>query len=321
MSDIIKLKISDLRHHPDLSKIAIVDDVLQGLQDRKTIKPEHRQRAEQIEREAAGQKKSIQELGVVVPVIVTRKNASSPWLIVDGRTRCKDAQAAGHKDVPCMAVRYEDAPAIIDAMLVNRRFWSKSAKAYIAVLRYPQVLDSKHGGDRKTDQAQKIILITQAELAARFSVSEGMIQTACELRKDLLKRSESARAKAEAAVFAGMSLDGVSKGLKGASIHVAGPDTPGQISNQYKYFSLIGFTQCRLFRKCSTEDERQRAAEELPSLLRSLPIGMVLRATDDLREALAEITKKSAGIKQPRNHATSLAEILACTETEEEEPV
>lgn len=71
---------------------------------------------------------SIRTHGVMQPVLITTNDE-----VVDGRHRWKAARANGLTEIPCEVVNEEDAASLVLTMVLDRRHYSKSGRAYLAL--------------------------------------------------------------------------------------------------------------------------------------------------------------------------------------------
>jgi len=107
--------------------------------------------------------------GVREPVTVYKNQ------IVDGKHRWLACQQLG---IPCPMRAYEGTESdLLDFVVsknLHRRQMSDSQRAMVAA----RVVTMKHGGDRKSDQAATLPLVSQAEAGKRLGVSERSVRDA-----------------------------------------------------------------------------------------------------------------------------------------------
>lgn len=276
-------KTDTLKLHPLLARFTMMRDVVDGLRKQKVRKPEHADKADEIESELAAFEATLDDEGILDPLKVTKEG-----LIADGRHRWQWAMRRNVKRVPCLEISDKEALRIIETMMIARRHLTKSMKAYGAVLLHPEVTELKHGGDRRSDQAQKMSLITQVDLAHRFGVSEGLVGQAVKLYRRLDELPQGKRGHFDRLVLAGFELGAIIAGTYGMEMR------EGKAIQEEELFKGIYGRLVRSASKLGTEwelydkpEQRAAIAEGLSNFLAKIP--------QDLREtALAKLNEEGA---------------------------
>jgi N6-adenosine-specific RNA methylase IME4/ParB-like chromosome segregation protein Spo0J len=138
------------------------------------------------EDEFAALVEDIRAHGVRQPVVVTRDG-----YLADGRHRQRACQVIGIE----APIQVYDGPTdgLLDYVVsanLHRRHLTSGQKAMIAV----DLVTTTHGGDRRSDQAADLPLVTQAAAAAALGVSERSVRDAAALRRQSSELADQVRA-------------------------------------------------------------------------------------------------------------------------------
>lgn len=221
----ITAKVSDLQLHPALVRVVMVPDVATALGETHHHDPARLERLEDLRADWAAWVDDIRDHGVLEPLSVIAADDDT-LLVIDGRHRLAAAQQAGLTEVPCRLVEAEDMNGVIVGSVTGRRHWTKSQRAWFAVLMHPEVAGDVHGKvGGKNRPAENAGLITQPDLAARFGVSERLLRDAIELFRGLEKYPDF-RERFEPSLWAGASLAGLLQGFR-AVTDIAQSNGPG----------------------------------------------------------------------------------------------
>jgi len=202
-----------LIHHPDLERIRMMEACASYMAANAGSDEARQDAAVDLLQDWEAFVSDIREHGILEPI----KVLEGSLFVVDGRHRLAAAREAGMDAVPIAYVTQAEADAIIDGSVIGRRNWTKSQKAYFAVLRHPEALEVKPGGDRQTKKhsAQNAECFSVAELAAKYGVSQRLIAQAKDLYRGLADKPKL-RERLEISLWSGMSLGGCLSGLGGA---------------------------------------------------------------------------------------------------------
>lgn len=104
------------------------------------------------------------------------------WLyegkILDGRNRWRAAKAAGVK-VETRNYEGDDATGFVISLNLHRRHLSESQRAAVAA----KLANMGHGGDRRSDQAANLPVVSQASAADMLNVSERSVRAAAKVQQ------------------------------------------------------------------------------------------------------------------------------------------
>lgn len=277
------VRIAELSFHPLLDRVGLLPDLIEredklGRAQGKS-RAAHKAAAEEMQHDFRSLVHSIARHGIREPLKVVRTPAG--WQIADGRHRFEAARVVvrnysglGHSDeaaretahcfetigLPCEEVAAADVvPIIMDA--VNRRHLSKGARAYLAVLMFPEAaLLEKRGGDR-SKTAQNAVLVTPSKtaqnavllptafsaenLAREAGVSPRLIEDAIGLYHAFAER-EDVRKRFEPAIWVGAGLAKLRAGIKGYLATGEEPDEEPETDEQAAKRIAMGRTETAL---------------------------------------------------------------------------
>jgi len=199
-----KAPLSKFKLHPSLAIVPTLPEVIATAKADKKFRREYANEISAMEENWQTIVVSVGENGVLDPVrAIVRKDFLE---IVDGRHRYAASVALGKADLPYVEVDEKDVDAIIEGSASARRDWTKSQRAYWAALRHPGEMG------RPGKVRTKCGLLPASEVALRFGVSVRMIELGRQVAETLAK-DEAIRAKYEAKIWAGASLNGVISGI------------------------------------------------------------------------------------------------------------
>ena len=240
------IEVKDLRFHPLLKRVGLLPDLI--AREEKLGKAQgksrgaHKAAAEEMGHDFAALVESIRKHGIRerIKVLKTPKG----WQIVDGRHRYEAAkevihlygkeanepaaQALAAHGLPCEEVAEADVvPIIMDA--VNRRHLSKGARAYLAVLMFPEAAKEA----AKRIKAGTPSAFSAEGLAREAGVSPRLIEDAIGLYHAFAER-EDVRQRFEPAIWVGAGLAKLRAGIKGFLTTGEDPDEEPETEEQAK---------------------------------------------------------------------------------------
>ena len=121
--------------------------------------------------------------------------------ILDGRNRCRASGIAG---VDCPMTTYDgiDPVGFVVSLNLRRRHLNEGQRAWVAA----QLANIEHGGDRRSDQAANLPLVSQADAAAMLNVSERSLRNAAVVRDHGAPELQEKVAKGEIAPSLGADI-------------------------------------------------------------------------------------------------------------------
>jgi N6-adenosine-specific RNA methylase IME4 len=115
---------------------------------------------------------SIATLGLEDPIAITPDG-----LILDGRNRYNACLAAGVE--PRTTIVHADPVPYVIIKNIRRRNLNESQRAMVAA----RLVDTEHGGDRRSSQAATVPHTTQADAAGQLNISERSVRSAVAVRR------------------------------------------------------------------------------------------------------------------------------------------
>ncbi len=209
--DILSVPLSKLAPHPMLERLTTVYDTLSHLSGER----DHAATFSEHHEDWTAFVDDIRARGVREPIrycIIKGKP-----LIVDGRHRWQAAKQVGFTDIRGIEVTEEEGRDLMESSFIARQNFTKSMRAYAAVVMHPTVATDTNdgkGGRPKKNPAQNAGFLKMPELADRFGVSLRLVEQACELYR-ALDSSPTLRAKHEWRVRAGFGLGAILAGIAG----------------------------------------------------------------------------------------------------------
>lgn len=226
---IVDLPTAQLAMHPVLDRVMLVPDASIALLDQKGDKQDQ-DNADDLATDWSAWIEEIRENGILEPLRVVAEG--DQLLVIEGRHRLQAAQEIGMTHVPCILVEIADLLKYAEGTVRGRRHWTKSQRAYFAVLMHPEVAaEGRNGGDRKSVRTECGLIDGQPSafsaegLATRYGVGSRMIELAISLYRGLEKYTHH-RAKYESRLWGGKGLPGLCQGLA-AETHPVSPTGPG----------------------------------------------------------------------------------------------
>lgn len=221
--------------HPLLERITLIPDAVAALGEVHHGDPKRLERHGELVEDWAAWVAEIREHGVIEPIrVVRRTDVESPiplFYAVDGRHRLAAAKESDRNSIPTILVKDEEIPGIIAGTVTGRRHWTKSQRAWFAVVMNPGVAtEAKVGRPAKNSAAAaeflgKPSVVTAESLATRTGVSVRLIEQAIELYRGLEKHPQH-RSRFEPSLWAGASLEHLVDGFKAIDSGKSGPGVP-----------------------------------------------------------------------------------------------
>jgi hypothetical protein len=214
--------------HPSLARIALVSESVAALAANAHGDQSRLDRAVELEEDWQAWLAEIKENGIKEPIRVIRDpQSTSPvpaFLAIDGRHRLAAAKELGMNSIPTILVDEIEMPAIVEGSVNGRRHWTKSQRAFFAVLMHPEVA----AADRKTGRPEKRhteCVVSIDSLATRFGVSSTLLDQAIKLYR-MLDEFPDFRDRIEPSLWGGASLAGLLQGLIAMADGTSGPKVP-----------------------------------------------------------------------------------------------
>lgn len=213
--EILLLEPTTLNIHPALAAVPMLHEVAEHFG---ATQIHHHDKGRREAGEAAAEdwqafRQDVAARGVQDPLKVIR--GPEGWQVVDGRHRLKASEEAGLETVPCVETTEAEITNVIAANILARRHVTKTARAWLAVTLFPQVLESKVGGDQKSAEKKSLRQIrndfSQTSLAQRFGVSQDTMSRVCKVYE--AARKLSAFASFEWNVWRGLGVAELEKQL------------------------------------------------------------------------------------------------------------
>jgi hypothetical protein len=212
---------SQFAHHPRLAMIPMSADVCAYLETKKD------ERAEGLAEDLAAFNDTVYTAGILEPIkvipcppLLVGEDDGVRWWVVDGRTRIQSLEA--DDEVPFVEINPDEVEAVIESTITGRRNWSKGQKAYLAVLRNPEIVTEARDRQRTGEPSA----LSAEGLANRFGVSPRLIEQATEVARAMESlrsvRPELVESQ-EMEIWAGTGLASVLSALKGAMATVGKP--------------------------------------------------------------------------------------------------
>lgn len=222
--DILMIHAADLSLHPQLSRLAIVADTARHFATTHHGDAQRKEWAEDLAESWNSLVLSIKDDGIRQPLHVQADPARpGHFFIVDGRHRFQAGLEIGLEVFPCQIETAEDAGRLVFRSLFNRNHFTKSIRAYAAVLMHPEVAGVKRGraSNREVDPILGVKCaisahLTAETLAAQAGVSRRLLEQAKAIFRTL-SESEPLRLRVEPTIWAGAELGAVLAGIAGAN--------------------------------------------------------------------------------------------------------
>jgi hypothetical protein len=224
---VVDLPTLRLSMHPVLDRVMLVPDAVRALSEQGG--KENAEQAEDLASDWQAWIDEIRENGIIEPLRVVVEG--DRYLVVEGRHRLEAASQIGLATVPCIVVEPSDILALAEGTIRGRRHWTKSQRAWFAVLMHPEIAaEDRKGSFGKNRSALNADLTDPSAfsaegLADRYGVATRMIELAISLYRSLEKYTHL-RAKYEAGLWGGKGLPGLCQGLA-AETHPVNPTGPG----------------------------------------------------------------------------------------------
>lgn len=216
-----------------------------GLKDGKN-RGKHKAAAGSLGEDFGALVESIRQHGIREKIKVVKAPRGNTWWIVDGRHRHAAgrevmrvgvpqrngvAMSLSKRGFPCVEVRKDEVEEIILDATVGKPV-SKGARAYLAVLMFPEVAtEAKRGRPAANKSA-----VSAEYLGQRVGVATRLIEYAIWLYREF-EKDEAARLKFEPSIWVGYGLERVKSGMEGMKAGNEGEedDTPEETVGGVRY--------------------------------------------------------------------------------------
>lgn len=221
LQNVFRVRTDKLDFHPRLALVPVLEEIATQVDHHGD--PKRKERLERLAGDWSSFVADVGTNGVLDPIKVVRGHKGR-YLVCDGRNRVTGARAANVGTVPAILVKREDVDMIVQSTVIGRRHWSKSMKAWLAVLMNPSVVQNGVGQPKKN--SDKIGILSRESLASQFGVSADLIDQACEIHKhcyDAKGKQTKTGKVIEPSIWLGASLGGIKSGL-GAELAAGGQE-------------------------------------------------------------------------------------------------
>lgn len=295
------LAIEQLYLHPSLERIALVPDASAALLGSHHGDQGRQERGQELAEDWAAWVEEIRQNGVREPLRVIRRPVGEAdcrplpgYWVIDGRHRFTGAAQAGKTVLPCIVVEETDANALAAGSVIGRRHWTKSQRAWFAVILHPEVAAE----DRKTGRPAKSRTecgVSNGDLASRFGVSLRLIEQAVELYRGL-EAYPDFKVRIEPSIWGGAGLGDLVNGLNAL---ISGSTGPGishpklptaRFAGAWKHEAAAAAAKW----KSLTDDQRIVLTNDLKAAAKDLPADYLDWKLDILADILAEKRKAEA---------------------------
>jgi len=282
-----------LAPHPALERVMLVPAVAASLRANARGHKDRLERVADVSDDWVAWVAELKANGIIEPLrVIKRKDGKGYW-IAEGRNRHTGGTEAGIKSFPVIEVTEEDLPKLAVGTVTGRRHWTKSQRAFFAVLMNSEVAS----GDRKAGRPSKShteCAISLDPLAGRFGVSSTLLDLAIKLYR-LLDQYPDFRDRIEPALWGGTGLQECLNGLNALVMGTTGPGIThpkiptGRFSTAWKHESAAAAKWAAL-----TEENRIVLTNDLKSAAKDLPADYLDWKMDILADVLAEMRKAEA---------------------------
>ncbi len=215
---VIRIPLAKLEMHPALDRIMLLPDAASALSENHHGDKARLEMVDGLAADWAAWVDELRENGVREPLKVVPHGAG--YRVIEGRHRLTGALAAGLDAVPCEIVAEGMLLALAEGTVRGRRHWTKSQRAFFAVIMHPEVADEgRHGGARKATRTECGLKsrtecgVSNEAIATRYGVSLRLVELAVELYR-LLETYPKFRDRIEPSLWGGASLAGLVQGLR-----------------------------------------------------------------------------------------------------------
>ena len=217
LQNVFRVRTDKLDFHPRLALVPVLEEIATQVDHHGD--PKRKERLERLAGDWSSFVADVGTNGVIEPIKVVRGHKGR-YLVCDGRNRVTGARAAKVGTVPAILVKQDDVDMIVQSTVIGRRHWTKSMKAWLAVLMNPTVVDNGVGRPEKNSDK---IGISRESLAVQFGVSADLIDQACEIHKHCYAKGKQTKVGKviEPSIWLGASLGGIKSGL-GAEVAAGG---------------------------------------------------------------------------------------------------
>lgn len=294
VSNVLHLPALSLAMHPLLDRVMLVPDAVGTLRETSRDK-DNRGNADDLDSDWQAWLDEIRENGILEPLRVVLEG--DRHVVIEGRHRLRAAQELGFETVPCILVEIDDLLKYAEGTVRGRRHWTKSQRAWFAVLMHPEIAAE----DRKTGRPEKprteYGVFSNEDLATRYGISLGLTEVGIWVFRTLEKYSHL-RVKYESRLWGGQGLPGLKQGLI-AETNTAAPTGPGVTIERHPVSKLskIWTSERAHTANWAKADDKVRAvlAADLRSEAVQLPADYLDWKLEILEAAIAEIRTNQKG--------------------------
>lgn len=212
LRNVFRVSVDKLDFHPRLALVPLIEAIPPQIDNHGD--PVRKKRLARLSSDWDAFIADIAANGVQDPVKVIR-GADDRYFVCDGRNRVTGARRAGKASVPAILVNPEDVDMIVTSTVIGRRHWTKSMKAWLAVLMNPEVVTRTRANNSRPDASDKIGSTTRESLGGQYGVSADMIDQACRIHALAYKNGKQTEwgKRTEPGIWLGNSLGGALSGI------------------------------------------------------------------------------------------------------------
>lgn len=285
METIYQISLEKLALHPALARVLLVPDAAVSLLENHHGDERRKEMADDMVADWGAWVDEIQANGIREPLRVIP--AGEGYLVIDGRHRHAVAKQLEFETVPCVMAKEGALPAIATGSVTGRRHWTKSQRAFFAILMHPEVAaeDRKKG---RPEKSRTECGISNDDLAGRFGVSLRLLEQAIELYR-LLESYPDFKPRIEPSLWGGASLAGLLQGLRAITDPSAksGPGQPVMRHSPAKLSKIWASEQAHASNWAHTDaDSRLVLARNLETALSGMPADYVAWRIEIMSRAL-----------------------------------
>lgn len=299
-----KIAADQLELHPALARMMLVPAVAGSLHANARSHKDRLERANEVTADWSAWVEELRTNGIKEPLrVIKRKDAPGYW-IGEGRHRYVGGIEAGISSFPVIEVGEDDLMPLAIGTVTGRRHWTKSQRAFFAVITFPQVAapDRKAGRPSKSrtecgindGKSRTECAISLDDLAARFGVSPRLLDLAVELYRGL-DQYPAFRDRIEPGLWGGTGLQECLNGLNALITGTTGPGIThpkiptAKFASAWKHESAAAAKWAVL-----GEDQRTVLTADLIAAATELPADYLDWKLEVLADVLAEKRKAAA---------------------------
>lgn len=288
-----KIAADQLELHPALARMMLVPAVAEALHANARSHKDRLQRANEVTADWAAWVEELRTNGIKEPLrVIKRKDAPGYW-IGEGRHRFVGGIEAGITSFPVIEVGEEDLMPLAIGTVTGRRHWTKSQRAFFAVITFPQVAAEDRKAGRPSKSHNECAISLDA-LAARFGVSTTLLDLAVKLYRQL-DQYPAFRDRIEPGLWGGTSLQDCINGLNALITGTTGPGITHPKLPTAKFTSAWQHETAAAAKWAALgEDQRTVLTADLIAAATSLPADYLDWKLEVLADVLAEKRKAAA---------------------------